>query len=305
MSLVLKSNVVSTAANLTSVALLTLTPQQYYDAFVARVQADGGEIINSTELLNTINFLFDKKLIGKLNGLVGARYAVKRSSGNILKVYSIDGVDFVAKTFGSGQPPILNTTDTAKPYIDMRNVGVNYANVTLLKSEKKFAQSRTLKIGVSAVMQNVAAMTGIIAQSIDSDVSTQSTPMWRISAGAVVGAATMQFGTAPEPYDAAAGQNVLQFNALTNVANAEPIHFLADASKVAINTYKNGALTASTTRATPRAATTVEQYITIGGYETNSSKGSGVGNFYEMWFFNNATESDLLLVDAYLKSRYV
>ena len=63
MSLVLKSNVVSTAANLTSVALLTQTPQQYYDAFVARVQADGGEIVNSTELLNTINFLFDKKYI--------------------------------------------------------------------------------------------------------------------------------------------------------------------------------------------------------------------------------------------------
>lgn len=303
MSLVLKSNVVSTAANLTSVALLTQTPQQYYNAFVARVQADGGEIVNSTELLNTINFLFDKKLIGKLNGLVGARYAVKRSGGNVLKVYSIDGVDFVAKMFGSGQPPLLNTTDTAKPYIDMRNAGVSFNNVTLLKSEKKFVQSRALKIGASAVMQNVAAMTGVIAQSIDSDSTTQATPMWRIAAA--VGAASMQFGTAPEPYDAAAGQNVLQYNALTNVANAEPIHFLADASKVAINTYKNGALTASTTRATPRAATTVEQYLTIGGYETNSGKGSGVGNFYEMWFFNNITESDLLLVDAYLKARYV
>ena len=304
MSLVLKSNVVSTAANLTSVALLTQTPQQYYDAFVSRVQADGGEIVNSTELLNTINFLFDKKLIGKLNGLVGARYAVKRSGGNITKIYSLDGVDFVSKMFGSGQPPLLNTTDTAKPYIDMRNAGVSYTNVTLLKSEKKFVQSRALKIGASAVMQNVAAMTGVIVQSIDSDVATQSTPVWRISAGAV-GAATMQFGTAPEPYDAKAGQNVLQFNALTNVANAEPIHFLADASKVAINTYKNGALTASTTRATSRATATVEQYLTIGGYETNSGKGGGVGNFYEMWFFNNAAESDLLLVDAYLKSRYV
>lgn len=304
MSLVLKSNVVSTAANLTSVALLTQTPQQYHDAFVARVQADGGEIVNSTELLNTINFLFDKKLIGKLNSLIGARYAVKRSAGNITKVYSLDGVDFVSKMFGSGQPPLLNTTDTAKPYIDMRNAGVSYSNVTLLKSEKKFVQSRALKIGASAVMQNVAAMTGIIAQSIDSDVSTQTTPIWRINAGAA-GSATMQFGTAPEPYDATAGQNVLQFNALTNVANVEPIHFLADASKVAINTYKNGTLTASTTRATSRATTTVEQYLTIGGYETNSGKGSGVGNFYEMWFFNNATESDLLLVDAYLKSRYV
>ena len=302
MSLVLKSNVVSTAANLTSVALLTQTPQQYYDAFVERVQADGGEIVNSTELLNTINFLFDKKLIGKLNGLVGARYAVKRSGGNITKVYSLDGVDFVAKMFGSGQPPLLNTTDTAKPYIDMRNAGVSFNNVTLLKSEKKFVQSRALKIGASAVMQNVAAMTGIIAQSIDSDVSTQATPMWRINAGVP---AAMQFGTAPEPYDATAGQNVLQFNALTNVANAEPIHFLADASKVAINTYKNGALTASKTRATSRATATVEQYLTIGGYETNGSKGSGVGNFHEMWFFNNAAESDLLLVDAYLKARYV
>ena len=304
MSLVLKSNVVSTAANLTSVALLTQTPQQYYDAFVARVQADGGEIVNSAELLNTINFLFDKKLIGKLNGLVGARYAVKRSGGNITKVYSLDGVDFVSKMFGSGQPPLLNTTDTAKPYIDMRNAGVGFANATLLKSEKKFVQSRALKIGASAVMQNVAVMTGIIAQSIDNDVATQATPMWRINAGAV-GTTTMQFGAAPEPYDATAGQNFLQFNALTNVANAEPIHFLADASKVATNTYKNGALTASTTRATPRAGATVEQYITIGGYETNGSKGSGVGNFYEMWFFNNAAESDLLLVDAYLKARYV
>lgn len=304
MSLVLKSNVASTAANLTSVALLTQTPQQYYDAFVARVQADGGEIVNSTELLNTINFLFDKKLIGKLNGLVGARYAVKRSGGNITKVYSLDGVDFVAKMFGSGQPPLLNTTDTAKPYIDMRNAGVSFNNATLLKSEKKFVQSRNKRIAASIVMQNVSAMTGIIVNSIDSDVATQATPMWRVNAGAV-GTATMQIGVAAEPYDPAAGQNSMVYNGFTAAANAQPISFLADGQTVKLETVINGGVTAALTRATPTAAATVEQYLTIGGYETNSSKGSGVGNFYEMWFFNNATESDLLLVDAYLKSRYV
>ncbi|HCL60300.1 MAG TPA: hypothetical protein DHW80_11090 [Acinetobacter sp.] len=304
MSLVLKSNVVCTAANLTNVALLTMTPQEYYDQFSARVVADGGMIINPTELKSTIDFLFEKKLLGKLSALIGAKYAVKHTGGIISKVYSIDGVDFTPKLFGSGQAPSLNTADPLKPYIDMKNTGESFNNVTLLKSTKKVIQSRALKIGVSAVMQNTAKMTGVIAQSLDSDNIGESMPLWRVGSGAV-GSTNMRFGVATEPYTPTATQDNLAYNTYTTVNSSEPIHFIADASKVSITTYKNGAAGVPFLRPLARATAELAKPITIGGYETSLSKGSSVSNFHEIWIFNNVTESEILLVDDFLRSKYI
>lgn len=236
--------------------------------------------------------------------MIGAKYAVKRNSGNIVKVYSVDGVDFVPKTFGSGAMPTLNVTNPSKPYIDMKNTGESFNNVTLLKSGKKVIQSRALKIGVSAVMQNTATMAGVIAQSIDSDNVGESLPLWRVMAGAA-GSTNMRFGVATEPYNATSSQDNIAYTAYTTVNSSEPIHFIADASNVSITSYKNGTAGVPYSRPLARATAEVAKPITIGGYETYAGKGSSVSNFHEFWIFNNVTESEILLVDAFLRSKYI
>lgn len=144
MSLVLKSNVDAASDPVFSL----------YDAYVQRVQADGGTVIDSDLLLNLLNFIAENSIdTAKLFSVVSAGFGVKKDiNGDIVKLYSIfnSGGDL---TYSIGAK--LQTTQVAENQaivynatnISYRSVGqVTGNNLAILTSFDKSVSDTTYAI---------------------------------------------------------------------------------------------------------------------------------------------------------------
>lgn len=111
MSVVIKSN------NLVTVSLGTpkmfgKTAQSEFDAYKARVLADGGVIKDEARTLKAFNMLFASKMYGNMNTAVSGTFGVKvDSNGGITKLYAIDGTDLIGTAYGTGTLPKLDANN--------------------------------------------------------------------------------------------------------------------------------------------------------------------------------------------------
>ena len=111
MSVAIKSNNVATVS-LGTQKMLGKTAQSEFEAYKARVLADGGVIKDEERTLKAFNLLFSSGMYGHMNSAVSGTFGVKtNASGGITKLYAIDGTDLVGVTYGSGTLPTLDASN--------------------------------------------------------------------------------------------------------------------------------------------------------------------------------------------------
>lgn len=104
MSLVLSSNQIATR-NLGSYKSIVSNAADEFAAYKARVLADGGVIVDETATQSAIQKLITKGVYGLAKIYVGGSFGVKKDgSGNLIKLYSIDGLDMTLFSIGAGKP---------------------------------------------------------------------------------------------------------------------------------------------------------------------------------------------------------
>lgn len=118
---------------LPTLAQIAYTPAELFDAFEARVIADGGEIISEAATLEAITYLQSARLYGRLSVCASPRWGVKKSSGRYAKWYSLDGSDMIGEAHGTGDLPLAGTDANGHP---VATVGVDGSrNGGTMKSE--------------------------------------------------------------------------------------------------------------------------------------------------------------------------
>lgn len=107
MSALIKSNVnFAGALYPVTYSQLSTTPQAAFNAYKARVVADGGVINDEAVTLNAFQFMFDNKIMGKVNTFISPKFGIKLDGvGGVLKAYSLDGEDMIGRVFGTGVLP--------------------------------------------------------------------------------------------------------------------------------------------------------------------------------------------------------
>jgi hypothetical protein len=103
-----------------------------YAAYVARVQADGGEIVDAAHTEDTFDFLIAQG-VDLAQFVVGPRFGVRQSRGIIEKLYSFDGNDMVPASSGAG------------PFIDYSGA-YDVCRVDGVSAFKYFVSSRALPL---------------------------------------------------------------------------------------------------------------------------------------------------------------
>lgn len=126
MSIVIKSNnLYSGKGYLPSVAQLSTTQDAVYNAYIARVAADGGTINSIVKIREAIAFIFDKALYGRLGVSASPHFAYKLdATGGVAKLYSIHGDDLEGIKLNGGTLPKI----TANNFVNF-NDGMPASNI--------------------------------------------------------------------------------------------------------------------------------------------------------------------------------
>ncbi|MFW2562489.1 hypothetical protein [Acinetobacter baumannii] len=144
MSLILKSNIESTIDPVFSI----------YDAYVQRVLADGGSVIDSDLLLNFLNLISENNIdAAKLFSVVSAGFGVKKDiNGDIVKLYSLFNsagdltysIGAKAKTTQISDKEVIVVNATNLSYRSVGQVSGN--NLAILTSFDKSVSDTTYAI---------------------------------------------------------------------------------------------------------------------------------------------------------------
>lgn len=293
MSLILKSNVAYKGTKkLRSATVLSISPQEYFNQYKARVEADGGVITDTAKTLATIEFLFQNDLISRTNALVSASFGVRKDpSNNVDKLYSISGNDLVAKSYGTGVLPKFNA---AEAMIDVVSTVTNNYNGTLFKTEKPVRVSTRGKIGfiVTAKMDKVAGDGGIPTFINYTDMGENGD---LYSMGQLIFSGNKVLV-----------QNPLRDNVLTTagyaVATKQPIFHMWDVGKNTSTLYINSAQVYSAVLDLNPLIPTAFKYLTIGGGVLAAAKTFSHYDWYTAWALFDFTEAEGLLISDFLKT---
>lgn len=110
MPVLIKSNGIATNT-LGNLKTIGSTAIAEYNAYKARVLADGGVIKDEERTKAAFSLLFDNGYYGNLAYFIAAWAGVKLdASGGVLKAYSIDGADLVGKVVGAGELPKITAS---------------------------------------------------------------------------------------------------------------------------------------------------------------------------------------------------
>lgn len=162
MSILVKSNSLYAGSSILPTAKQQSTnPEAVYNEYVARVEADGGEVTDKAKLMDAIQFMFRQNFYGRMSTVVAPLYGKKLdSNGKLLKLYAIDGDDLESVSVG-GAP---------LPHIDAHNqvvfndtiVGANESAVgSYMTTADKKVRSLVGRIGVAFRSWNPYGIDGI------------------------------------------------------------------------------------------------------------------------------------------------
>ncbi|MEG3539406.1 hypothetical protein V5I80_05310 [Acinetobacter radioresistens] len=291
MSLILKSNVAYNGTKkLRSATVLSMSPQDYFNQYKARVEADGGVITDPVKTLATIEFLFQNELVSRTNALVSASFGVRKDASNdIDKLYSISGHDLVAKSYGAGVLPKFNA---AEAMIDVVSTVSDNNNGTLFKTEKPVRVSAKGQIGfiVTAKMDKVDNAQPTFINYTDLGENADLYAMGRLIFS----------------QSRAMAQNPLPNNIATTtsyvVATKQPVFHFWDVSRRTSKMYVNSVQAYAATMDLSPLIPTAFKYLTIGGSVLAAAKTFSHYDWYSAWALFDFTEAEGLLISDFLKT---
>lgn len=290
MSLILRSNVPYVGnKKLRSATVMAMSPQDYYDQYRERVEADGGIIVNSSKTMATIEFLFHNELIARTNALVSASYGVRRDSLNgVDKLYSLSGEDLIAKSYGAGVLPKLNL---AEEMIDVVPEGPDNNNGTIFKTANPVRVSAKGQIGfiVTAKMDKTDSAQPTFISYSDLGETGDAYPM-----------GAMWFSNSRVQV-----RNPLPSNIETStpfsVGTKQPVFQMWDVarrtSKLRVNSAEVYLKTQDLNPEIPMAF----KHLAVGGGVLASNKSFSHYDWYSAWALFDFTEAEGVLISDFLK----
>jgi|GEM_PF-3123647 len=160
MSALIKSNVSYAGALYPATySQLITTAQVAFDAYKARVLADGGVINDEAVTLNAFNFMFANKIMGKVNTFISPKFGVKLDGvGGVLKAYSLDGEDMIGRVFGTGTlPKIVDNHFKFNPALS----AVETSNGAILTTERKSVRTNKNRHLQAFKIKNIGSTAGV------------------------------------------------------------------------------------------------------------------------------------------------
>lgn len=295
MSLVLKSNV-SAENSLGTHKSIISDPTVEFNAYKARVLADGGEVMSDADTLGAFTYLINAGIYGIARTFVGAKFGIKRdSNGSVLKLYALDGIDLIAYNINNSALPVTIVNNELS-FNNIVQSGLAQTSGTVFISNGKIAaKGRGLVLGVkgSNIKSSTVAEQGVAGFTLLDNVPN-STPLWFATLAKSGGGITFgrQIGETPHQNSAAQTQRAICYMAETG------------SSYVAFADYKNKLFKGYRDRAmvtTPAAASQFSNldgfdgYITFGGmiYNISNAKERRLANIKASLFYlyDNLPES--------------
>ena len=272
------------------------TPQAVIDAYVARVVADGGEIVSRVAIINAVNFMFQNNIYGKTEVCASPLYGRKLDvDGGILKLYSIYGDDLVGVPLNGGTLPKLVgnfvnfndgasaddtggilSTATAKTHSETRSLAIAIAAKNIVNTAE--AQAAGFTVHDSGVVANYAifgfaaspitegTIVGIVSKNYSTSLSRTTFP--RVSQGRAVLVS----------HNKLTSEQKLYYNGAVGISYS---NIIADT-----RVYNNA------------------HYIDFGGTWRSTDKVVSGIQMSAMWFLKNTNDAQNLAVNAFMQSEY-
>jgi hypothetical protein len=292
MSIVIKSN--NIAKNIVATEkMLGTTAHIEFNAYKARVVADGGIIQDEARCLKAFQFLFDQKLYGMLNTFISASFGLKIDGSNrISKAYALDGDDLVVATYGTGAKPLLQNSE-----ILFDNNATNDAtNGSILTTATQKVLSKAGVFGV-AVKTNVIsnnAATRFFAVTRHGD-SVLTSAVFNLNLTTTNGAVTFQVGTTP--FVTTGGTSSTR--GINFISAGRIFVAIADAINAKQTMYLNGVKSDDVTANFIKEIATEPFYIDLGGMYQSNAKAFSRVSFKDFMSFSHISENQALSVANY------
>lgn len=269
MSLVLRSNV-SAENNLGTYKSITSNPTTEFNAYKARVLADGGEVMNDADTLAAFKYLIDSGIYGIARTFVGSKFGIKRdSNGSVLKLYALDGIDLVAYNINNSALPVTIVNNELSFNNIVQSGSSQTSGTIFISSEKIAARGRGLVLGIkgSNIKSSTVAEQGVACLSLLDNVPN-ATPIWFASMGKSGGGITIgrQIGETPSQNSTAQTQRATSFMLHTG------------SSYVAFADYKNKLFKGYRDRALVTLPDVASQFSNLDGFEGHINFGGMVYN---------------------------
>ena len=294
MSIITKSNnVLSTSsAGFGTTKMLNTTAQAEFDAYKARVIADGGVIKDEARTLKAFNLLFDNKMYGNLNTAVSGTFGVKLDgNGGITKLYAIDGVDLVGTAYGTGTLPKLDANNN----IDFSsNVSTDNVNGAMFSTASKMILSKMGRFGYAINAKTLKSTTTRLA------AITKHADVTAINAASYItanGTSTVSFTSQ---------LNALALNGTPTIVtttagfyNAPHSHIALPSDNLFAQNRSGSEVTTASGKFIPEIVT--EQfYIDFGGQFTSDKKQFTDTIIRDFFSFNHASRSQATALSAFV-----
>lgn len=291
MSVILKSNVpYSGNKKLKSATVMSMTSQQYFDAYKARVLADGGIIVDETKTKATIDFLFANDLLSRAHTIVSASYGVRKNlNDEVDKLYSISGSDLVLANYG-GAIPKLNATEQL---IDNQLSASSTTTGTLYKTEKPVRISAKGIIGLIIVAKMDKADTAQPTMIGYSDMGENNDANAR---GKLIFTASKFIVQNPSPNNNVATSS--QFAAATKA----PIIHRWNIANITTKTLVDGVAVYNTTSTLDPNLLNLSRYLQVGGGILANAKSFSHYDWYSAWALFDFDDNEALLINQHLKT---
>lgn len=265
MSLVLSSNKTATR-NLGSYKSIVSNATDELAAYKARVVADGGTIIDEAATKAAIQKLIDKGVYGFAKVYVGGSFGVKKdANGNLIKLYSIDGLDMTLFSIGSGKP--VNHVSGEIVFTNENKTSTTQTDGTVFATELTQApKGKGLVFGISgSSIKNAAGSyeAGVSGFTL-LDKQVNSSPLWFVTMPTGGGAIVCHKQVGIPDQNSVANTSRVQTNLSTTGTRYT---FFSDYVNSQLKGYRDGTLVTFPT-ASPALAdlTGFYGYITLGGY---------------------------------------
>lgn len=196
MSIIIKSNnaLSTSSAGFGTTKMLNTTVQAEFDAYKARVIADGGVIKDEARTLSAFNMLFNNKMYGNMNTAVSGTFGVKLDTNSgITKLYAIDGTDLIGTAYGTGVLPKLDANNN----IDFSsNVSTDNVNGAMFSTASKLTLSKMGRFGYAINAKTLkSTTTRLAAITKHADVTASNSPSYITANTTVSLSVTSQLNT--------------------------------------------------------------------------------------------------------------
>lgn len=295
MSVVIKSNNVATVT-LGTQKMLGKTAQSEYDAYKARVLADGGVIKDEERTLKAFNLLFSSKMYGNMNSAVSGTFGVKtNASGGIEKLYAIDGVDLIGVTYGTG---VLPTLDTSNNISFAANDPAQNVNGGMFTTQSKLICSKVGNFGYALSVKDHGDTTSV--RRLAGLTKHSDVPNTVIIAQLVTATGgEVHMNMQADPLNLTATKNPPEVRINVSIYNYPMISFLTVPELSQKFGSRNGVEMTSPTGKTFTQISTEDFYIDFGGTFQSNMKYFSKATVRDFFCFNQATRAQSTLLSSF------